>query len=76
MTISATEKAVMNSNIGRCSSRVKDLGKKAGEAADWQRLEEEMKKAETELKKEERKKKADIAAAQQCLEEEMAKTEA
>ena len=49
MTISATEEADMNANIGRRSSRVKDLGKKAEEAAARQRLEEEMAKAEAEL---------------------------
>ena len=67
MTISATEKAAMNANMGHCSLRVKDLGKKAEEAAAQQRLEKEMVKAEAELKKEKQEKKAEIAAAQQRL---------
>ena len=57
MVISATEKAAMNSNIGCRSSRVKKIGKKAEEAAAQQRLEEEMTKAEAELKKEAKRRK-------------------
>ena len=72
MTISATEKSAMNSNTSwRGSSRVKDLGKKADEAAAQQRLEEEMAKAEAELKKREQNGKVESAATQQRLEEEM-----
>ena len=55
---------------------MKYLGKKTEELAVQQRLEEEMVKAEAELKKEEEKEKVENAAAQQCLEEEMTKTEA
>ena len=73
MTTSATEKAAMNFNTSRrSSSRVKDLGKKADEAAAQQRLEEEMAKAEAELKKREQNGKVESAATQQRLEEEMA----
>ena len=77
MTTSAIAKANMNFNTSRCSSsRVKDLGKKAEEVTAQQRLEEEMAKAEAELKREGEKKKAENVASHQRLDEETAKTEA